>query len=208
MLKSWKTRALATAGAVALAAPFAFMGGASAAAGTATITSVNSTTGNFEAGSNVTVNGAGCAQTGTNPTQTATIRLRDLNNAVVSSAQAAVLGSGTFQGTLNIPSNARVGDMFTVSAFCIENGVQGTESTGGNGFTVTQGSVLTGSSTLSGLAGTGSSTLSGLAGNTSLSGSQITSTSGQTSSGNFGTTGTTGTTGVATPITATPSFTG
>jgi len=49
MLKSWKTRALATAGAVALAAPFAFMGGASAAAGTATITSVNSTTGNFEA---------------------------------------------------------------------------------------------------------------------------------------------------------------
>lgn len=209
MLKSFKARGLAAAGAVALVAPFTFMSGAMAVPGTAVISSVTSATGNFEAGTALTVTGSGCAATGTNPAQTATLRLRGpggtITDPVVATSGATVLGSGTFQGTLTIPSNARVGDMFLATAFCTDSGVAGTEAgtTGGttnNPVTVQQASVLSTSGGVTGITGV---TSGGVTGITSTSGA-TTATSGATTAG--GTTG--ATTGVATPIVQTPTFTG
>jgi len=208
MLKSFKARGLAAAGAVALVAPFTFMSGAMAAPGTAVISSVTSATGNFEAGTALTVTGSGCAATGTNPAQTATLRLRgpgspaSITDPVVATGGATVLGSGTFQGTLAIPSNARVGDSFLVTAFCTESGIAGTEAGGGvgNPVTVQQASVLSTSGGVTGVTGITSGSVTGI---TSTSGA-TTATSGATTAGV--TTG--ATTGVATPIVQTPTFTG
>jgi hypothetical protein len=202
MLKSWKTRALATAGAVALAAPFAFMGGATAqTAPTATGVTVTSTTGNFTPGTPLTVTGAGCTPVGT-VASTATVRLRGpggtLTSPVVSSSPATVLPDGSFTGSLTIPADARVGDTFLATAFCSNGAVQGTEVAGTPVITTAAAPILSGS-----VAGTVSGVLSA----TGTSGTGLT-TGGTTGTGTTGT-GTTGTTtGVATPIPQQPTFTG
>lgn len=205
MLKSWKMRGLVAVGAVALVAPFTFTSGALAAAGTATVGSVNAASGNVTPGATLNVTGSGCGPTAVGTVaQTATIRLRGPGGTtsapVVGTASATVNGDGSFQGTLTVPSDARVGDQFVVGAFCSQSGVQGTEAFSGP-FAVQAGSVLSGAVTGT-LAGSGSTSVTGT-GLTSTSGS-TTATSGTTSD----LSGTTGTTGVAVPITQTPTFTG
>jgi len=119
---------------------------------------------------------------------------------------------GDFTGSVTIPSGARDGDTFTVTARCSDSTGTSSESTGGPTFSVIAsglvGGVVTGSGT-TGSSSTGgllSGVLSGLlsGGSGGLTGGTSTGTS---ATGGFG--GTTGsTTGVATPITATPTFTG
>ncbi|MDQ6946616.1 MAG: hypothetical protein M3256_10185 [Actinomycetota bacterium] len=199
MLKSWKTRALVTAGAVALVAPFSFTGGAFAAT-VPTGLSATSASGTPTAGSSINVNGS-CALVNAAP-QTAIIRLRGPNTVatvtdpVVASSNPTVTNT-TFQGTLVIPSGARVGDSFFVGAACVDNqGVQSMETSAGT-VTVVMGSVLGSTTGVTGIVN-------------STTGTGLTSTSGTTAgaTGTGTTAGGTSTTSVAVPITATPSFTG
>ncbi len=192
MLKSWKTRALATVGAATLAAPFALMGGATAVPGGAQVTSANSATGNIEAGSVLNVNGTGCIQNGT-IVQTVTLRLSGPSPATtaVSSGSATVTApsTGDFTGTISVPAGARVGDSFTLSAFCTESGVPGQSGTFGTPIVVAQPSVLPPVVTIPPVLG-------------------VTSGSNPTATIPPSATTPAATSGVAVPITATPPYTG
>lgn len=207
MLKSWKTRALATAGAVALAAPFAFMGGASAVPGAPTITSL--TPSNGPSPSTVAVVGTGCGTTAV-PATGVDLFVTGPGITTPTATPGAVTGgsAGDFTGSVTI--SGRPGESFTVVARCRDATGQGPVSSGGPTFTVAD-TGITGTVTgiVSGaVSGTGSTTLSG---STSLSGTSITSTSGTNTGGaTGGTTSNIGgtTSGVATPITQTPTFTG
>jgi len=200
MLKSWKTRALATAGAVALAAPFAFMGGAMAVP-TATVTSVTPTNG--PAGTSVTVLG-NCGTTATEPATGAQLFLTGPTITAPAPGQAfgatVVAGSSTgdFTGTVTIPSGARANDVFTVTARCSDRTGTGDVSAAGPTFTVID----------SGITGTVTGALSGT-GTGGVTGTGLTSTSGATTAGATSAGTTTGsTTGGATPIPRQPNFTG
>jgi len=200
MLKSWKTRALATAGAVALAAPFAFMGGASAVPGTPTVTSLSPSNG--PSPSTVAVEGTGCGTT-TTPATSVELFVTGPGITTPTAVQGQVLQAGVFTGTVTI--TGRAGEVFNVVARCTDSTGTGQASTGGPAFTV-QGTGLT-----TGLLTTGGSSTGGLLSTTSggVTGTGLTSTSGTTTAGattGFSTTGST--TGGAVPIPRTPNFTG
>jgi len=197
MLKSWKTRALAVAGAVALTAPFAFMSGASAVPGTPTITTVTPVNG--AAGTSVTVSGTGCGTTAVPATLVEIFVVGPGITTPTATTGTATGGSaGDFSGTVLIPASARAGEVFSFVARCSDATGAGPNSSGGPTFTVAG----------TGLTGTLTGTLSGTTtGTTGVTGTGLTSTSG--------TTGTTTagvipppTTGGAVPIPRQPNFTG
>ena len=194
MLKSWKTRALATAGAVALAAPFAFTGGASAVPGTPTVTLLSPSNG--PSPSTVAVEGTGCGTTA----NLATVELFVTGPGITTptSVPGVVTSGGAFSGSVTI--SGRAGEVFNVVARCTDSTGTGPASSGGPTFTVQgTGLLTTGGSTTGGLLSTGTG---------GVTGTGLTSTSGATTAGATST-GTTGsTTGGAVPIPRQPNFTG